>query len=90
MLTALQFCERAAQTDLQQEEYDVFVNDFGDELDRALRSMLRNKLSKLPQTTLTLLNDIQTTPRTRMLAGYRKKHLVMKQKNHIGENKSLM
>jgi hypothetical protein len=83
-----QLFETAATSDAQQEEYDLFT-DLADELDVAL-NRLGSKTKKLPQSTQALCARLDATPRVKMLCGSRKKELVLNQKNHIGEIKSLL
>lgn len=50
----------------------------------------RRKPKKLDDDTVALLHKLRTASRVNMLSGARKKNLVLGQKSHIGEVKSLL
>lgn len=87
--------DRAATTNAQQEEYDIFIEQ-SDELETELKSCERRlKTSKksddmLTDTTVKLFYRKNQQGLNTYLSGERKKKVVSQRKNHIGEIKQLL
>ena len=93
LIGAQRLFDRAATSDAQCEEYQVFLDDIAQALDSKTRLVApvrkRLRVAPLPDSVVAMLNDVQCKPRVALLAGARKKELVLAQKNHIGELKKL-
>jgi hypothetical protein len=68
-----QLLDRAAQTDVQQEEYDIFLK-LSEELDRELSSLMKTgkKRAALSDTATKVLYEMRSLPKQQCLAGVRK------------------
>lgn len=89
LVTYQQLLDRAAQTDVQQEEYDIFLK-LSEELDRELSQLMKTakKRTTLSDTATKILYEMRSLPKQQCLAGVRKD--ISNRKKHIGEIKRLL
>jgi len=78
--------DRLAQTDEQQEEYDIFIQR-SNELDAELRPLAESSKKKLSDKGAKCFYNYKAAPLTMFLAGTRKD--ISKRKKHVGEIKRL-
>jgi len=78
--------DRLAQTDEQQEEYDIYAKQSQD-LDIELRILAEHPNAKVSDKAAKVLYELRATPMIKFLAGSRKD--VSKRKKHVGELKQL-
>jgi len=80
-----QLLDRLAQTDEQQEEYDIFVK-VSQELDIELEKLIKNP-EKVSDKSAKVFYNYKAAPKVMFLAGTRKD--ISKRKKHVGELKQL-
>jgi len=78
--------DRLAQTDEQQEEYDIFIQKTT-ELDEELSSLIKGSSKKVSDKAARVFYTYKAAPKALFLAGNRKD--ISKRKKHVGEIKKL-
>eukprot|EP01125_Pyxidicula_operculata_P017748 TRINITY_DN6254_c0_g1_i1.p1 TRINITY_DN6254_c0_g1~~TRINITY_DN6254_c0_g1_i1.p1 ORF type:complete len:945 (-),score=192.51 TRINITY_DN6254_c0_g1_i1:14-2848(-) len=76
--------DRIAQSDEQQEEYDIFIQNL-ENIDKELQSLIKKK--KLTDAGARMLYSLKAMSKTPLLAGSKKN--VSNRKKHVGEIKKL-
>uniref|UniRef100_A0A6B2L0L5 VWFA domain-containing protein n=1 Tax=Arcella intermedia TaxID=1963864 RepID=A0A6B2L0L5_9EUKA len=86
LFTMQHLIDRCAETDEQQEEYDIFVKQV-EELDLELKKLMDKPHDKISDQAAKVLYELKSASKSQFLCGKRKD--VTKRKKHVGEIKML-